>query len=344
MTNLLIIIVIILSVISLVQVIAVLELTSKFRKNATSLPTDKDNETQGYLALGFMIFYLLSVIISLYNWGELILPESASEHGIQIDNLMNISWGIIFLVFFIVQPLLFYFSFKYRGKSDRKATYVAHSNKLELIWTLTPVIVLTVLILYGLNTWISITSPEFKEEPIVIEVYSKQFQWEARYAGKDNVLGKGSVYFVEGKNTMGIDTKDKYGEDDIMVSEIHLPVNRPVLFKFRSQDVIHSAYMPHFRMQMNTVPGMITQFAYTPIITTEDMRQNPNVIEKVDRINKIRKEKGEEEMYEFDYLLLCNKLCGSAHYNMQMKIVVETQEEFNKWISEQKEFAEYMKN
>ena len=108
----------------------------------------------------------------------------------------------------------------------------------------------------------------------------------------------------------------------------------------RSQDVIHSAFMPHFRAQMNCVPGMITEFAFTPVITTDEMRQKPEIIEKVKKINKIREENskelianGEEPLdpYVFDYLLLCNKICGASHYNMQMKIVVETPEEYQNW-------------
>jgi len=115
----------------------------------------------------------------------------------------------------------------------------------------------------------------------------------------------------------------------------------------RSQDVLHSAYMPHFRAQMNCVPGMITQFGFTPSVTTADMRETPEMVEKILNINNIRaekskelQEKGEEVLdpYEFDYLLLCNKICGKSHYNMQMKIVVETQEEFDNWINQQTKF------
>ena len=103
---------------------------------------------------------------------------------------------------------------------------------------------------------------------------------------------------------------------DIIVTELHLPVNRPILFKMRSQDVLHSAYMPHFRAQMNCVPGMITQFSFTPTITTEDYRMLPNIVEKVNNINKIRIKKSEKlasqgeealDRYDFDFLLLCNK-------------------------------------
>jgi len=104
---------------------------------------------------------------------------------------------------------------------------------------------------------------------------------------------------------------------------------------------------------MNCVPGMTTQFSFTPTVTTVDMRQNPDMIDKVANINKIRAEKskkliekGEEalERYEFDYLLLCNKICGKSHYNMQMKIIVETQEEYDAWMKEQKSFKNSLIN
>jgi cytochrome c oxidase subunit 2 len=99
---------------------------------------------------------------------------------------------------------------------------------------------------------------------------------------------------------------------------------------------------------MNCVPGMITQFAFTPSITTEQMRLDEEVMDKVSRINSIRRKnsleliaKGEEalEPYEFDYLLLCNKICGTNHYNMQMKIIVETQEQYDAWIAQQATIA-----
>ena len=97
--------------------------------------------------------------------------------------------------------------------------------------------------------------------------------------------------------------------------------DKPVLFKFRSRDVIHSAYMPHFRAQMNCVPGMETTFEFTPTITTAEMRK------------KLGNDK-------FNYVLLCNKICGAAHYNMQMDIIVESQEDYDKWLSDQKTWAQ----
>ena len=166
-------------------------------------------------------------------------------------------------------------------------------------------------------------------------------------------MGDANVRFLndfDGRNSVGIDSSDPNGMDDIVVSqEFHLPVDRKVIFKFRSQDVLHSAYMPHFRAQMNCVPGMITEFSFTPTITTADMRMNSDVVDKVNRINKIRYENSKEltangeealEPYQFDYLLLCAKICGSSHYNMQMKIVVESEKDYEKWLSQQKTFSE----
>jgi cytochrome c oxidase subunit 2 len=195
-------------------------------------------------------------------------------------------------------------------------------------------------------------SVEEDEDSLVIELYAQQFNWKARYSGDDGVLGDANVRFLQdfdGKNQVGIDATDPNGFDDIVVQELHLPVGREVVFKMRSQDVLHSAYMPHFRAQMNCVPGMITQFAFVPVTTTSEMRQNPDVVAKVKKINKIRVDNskalvanGEEalEPYTFDYLLLCNKICGASHYNMQMKIIVETPEEFEKWIANQQTFAQ----
>jgi cytochrome c oxidase subunit 2 len=190
------------------------------------------------------------------------------------------------------------------------------------------------------------------DDPMVVELYAYQFDWRARYGGLDNTLGEANVRLIEGINQLGVDVSDPNAQDDKVVTELHLPIGKKVLFKMRAQDVLHSAYMPHFRAQMNCVPGMITQFAYTPNITTKDMRLEEDVIAKVKYINEIRTAKnidliakGEEalEMYDFDFLLLCNKICGSNHFNMQMNIIVETEEEFNTWISEQGTIAETLK-
>ena len=265
---------------------------------------------------------------------------------------MLITMVVIFAVGIVTQWLLHYFAFVYRGSKDKKALFYAENHRLEFIWTIIPVIVLAVLIIYGLFTWTDIMSFDEDDDPMVVELYAYQFDWRARYGGLDNTLGEANVRLIEGLNQLGVDVSDPNAQDDKVVTELHLPVGKKVLFKMRAQDVLHSAYMPHFRAQMNCVPGMITQFAYTPNITTKDMRLEEDIIAKVKNINEIRTAKnieliakGEEalEMYDFEFLLLCNKICGSNHFNMQMNIIVETEEEFNTWISEQGTIAETLK-
>ncbi|WP_369047981.1 cytochrome c oxidase subunit II [Tenacibaculum sp. UWU-22] len=304
------------------------------------IATDKDNNRQGTYFLIFLAGLYAMMIYCLIALNVVLLPESASIEGQHDDLLFDITFVLIGIVQFAVQFLLFYFSYKYRGKKGKKALFFADSHKLELIWTVIPAVTIVLLIMYGLWQWHNMMF--INDNEITIEVYGKQFQWEARYAGEDNTLGLDNVNFIKGINTMGVDMSDKNAQDDKQVTELYLPKGRKVLFKFRSQDVIHSAYMPHFRAQMNCVPGMVTQFGFTPKYTTEEMRQKPEVIAKVNEINKIRKAKGEDP-YQFDYLLLCNKICGASHYNMQMKITVVEPAEFDKWLSEQKTLAQVIK-
>ncbi|MFV0249177.1 MAG: cytochrome c oxidase subunit II [Tenacibaculum sp.] len=303
------------------------------------IATDKDNKTQGQIALWFMVVLYAMMIYTLIAWNVILLPESASVEGEHEDNLFNITFWIIGIVQFGMQFLIFYFAYKYRGNKDKKALFYADSNKLELIWTSIPAITIVSLIGYGLWQWNNIMYIGDDENPIVIEVYSQQFRWDARYAGADNELGYGNVNFIKGINVMGVDMSDPNSHDDKQVTELYLPKGKKILFKFRSQDVIHSAYMPHFRAQMNCVPGMVTQFAFTPKYTTEEMRQSSEVIAKTKGINKIRLANGEEP-YEFDYILLCNKICGASHYSMQMKITVVGEDEYIEWLSEQKTLAQ----
>lgn len=342
MSTFLIIVVGILAIVALAQAVRVFELSSILKGDDPEV-TDKDNNTQGLLLLLALIFLFGGFLWMVLKYGDVILAAPASEHGVNYDNLWWISMILIIVVFVITQPLLFGFSYMFRGNKKRKAVYMEHNNRLELFWTAVPAVVLAGLILYGLSTWINITSPSDEEEPMIVELVAQQFSWTARYSGGDNTLGYANVRLIEGANTIGVDPDDENSLDDkvIPVKEIHLPVGKPVRFKFRSLDVIHSAYMPHFRAQMNCVPGASTQFQFTPTVTTAEMRQNPDIVDKVERINEIRSEAGNDQ-WEFDYILLCNKICGSAHYNMQMKIVVETEEEFNAWMKEQKSFAEML--
>ena len=348
MTGLLVIVVLVLLGIAIWQLTKIFHLTqlsagASYDDASSEIANDRDNNVNGYLMFAFLGFIYILTIYSLWKWGHLVLGTPASEHGPQYDNLMEISMWLIFIVQTITQFLLHYFAFKYKGKKGNVAYYFADNDKLEFIWTIIPVIVLAGLILYGLYAWTNIMFiDEEKEDTIFVEVYAKQFSWEVRYAGADGQLGQANVRYIDGVNTLGVDMSDPAGQDDIVTNELHLPKGKQVVFKFRSQDVLHSAYMPHFRAQMNVVPGMVTEFAFVPTITTDEMRSLPEIMNKVANINDIRSKnsaklvaegKSALEPYTFDYLLLCNKICGASHYNMQMKVVVDEAADFDKWLS-----------
>jgi cytochrome c oxidase subunit 2 len=354
MTVLLIITILILTGIALWQITKIFELSQLGQKKDDSqIATEKDNDLNGKLMFAFLVFIYAVTIYSFWTYSKVLLPESASAHGPAYDTLLWISFAVILFAQTLTQAVLHVFAYQYRGINNRKAYFFTHDNKLEFVWTIIPAIIFFLLIIYGMITWGKIMNFEEDEDALVVELYAQQWNWKARYGGEDNVLGDANVRFLndfDGKNPIGIDSSDPNGMDDFVVTqEFHLPVNRKVIFKLRSQDVLHSAYMPHFRAQMNCVPGMITEFSFTPTKTTDEMRMNSDVVDKVNRINKIRFEKsklltakGEEslEPYQFDYLLLCAKICGTSHYNMQMKIVVESEKDYEKWVAKQQIFSE----
>jgi cytochrome c oxidase subunit 2 len=352
MTSLLVIIVLVLLAIAFWQLTKIFDLTQVGGADNSQIANDDDNNTQGYLMFGFLAFIYIFTIYGLLKWSSLVLHTPASKHGGTVDNLMNITWILIFAVQAITQVLVHYFAFKYRGKKDQKALFFSDSTKLEVIWSGIPAVVLAVLILYGLYAWTNIMFVDEDEETVVIELYAQQFKWTARYSGADNVLGKANVRLIEGVNTLGVDVADPNAQDDIVVTELHIPLGKKVHFKIRSQDVLHSAYFPHFRAQMNCVPGMVTEFAFEPIYTSAQYRAMPFMVEKVAAINALRAKKSIElvakgeaalDPYTFDYLLLCNKICGTSHYNMQMKVIVDTPEDYKKWLSDKPTLVQEVK-
>lgn len=380
MMSILVTIVIVLGIIVFAQMVRVLELTSILKNDKQNEISEKQNKTQAINLFIFMLAFFAFFIWLVVDYSHLLLPESASKHGEDIDWLMNFNLIIIIIAFVITHILLFFFALKYRGRKNGKADFVTHNHKLELVWTTVPAVVLAIIIIYGISTWNEITRNE-PEDPLIIELYAKQFDWTARYAGNDGQLGEAHYRLISGTNPLGLITTktineklaeleskkqeleekkaqaipggkieadlddeiiraqkhidivknfqlqaettgipyDKGNDDKLVKVEYHIPVNKPVKFIIRSQDVIHSAFMPHFRAQMNAVPGMITTFYFTPTKTTQEMKQ---ITENPD----------------FNYMLLCNKICGSAHYNMKMDIIVDSEEDFEKWLNEQPVF------
>lgn len=362
------------------------------------------NNVNATLMLFFLIIGMSAGLYELSIHGKYtLLSNASSEHGASIDRMMKITFIFTGIVFFVTQIALFYFAFRYRQKKGVKALYYPENDKLELLWTIIPAIVLTVLVLGGLNAWRGINkAPEAGTAQI--EVFAHQFAWKVRYPGADGKLGNANYNLISEtsnplgvaidfkaeeilkeletdlvkfqqaidnlprdlgrlKGTLGglvgkekaahikqiafIESGDAEAElrlqirrrhtqikriktaleakaiftkdalDDIVGEEIHIVVNKPITFKFRSRDVIHSALMKEFRAQMNVVPGIPTQFTFKPIKTTAQRRaelNDPN----------------------FDYHIICNKICGASHFNMKIKIVVEDQDSYDKWMRDQK--------
>jgi cytochrome c oxidase subunit 2 len=333
--KLLVLLAIVLLIIAAHQLLRIIELSRGLKKTQEWRITDSDNNMMGKGMLTFMILFFLFFFWQINRFIDRSLPPSASEHGVSIDQLWDANIYLITVVFLITNAFLFIFAYKYRGNSKRTAYFFAHNNKLEMLWTIVPAVALAFIIIFGLKYWNEIMDDPQEQNRVTIELYAKQFSWTARYAGKDGKLGASDYRQIGGANEVGYDTTDVACNDDIMVrNEFHIPVGREIEFKMRSRDVIHSAYMPHFRAQMNCVPGMITQFKFKPIYTTAEYRKLPYVIQMMDGINKQRAKFGKEAI-EFDYLLLCNKICGASHYNMQMTIIVDTEKDYNEWIAKQ---------
>ena len=301
------------------KILHVYELTKKIQGKKEGIAWNKFNG----------VMFIIALLVGLYGsyWsytvhGAQILPEAASEHGKSIDSMFNTTLIMTTIVFVLTHIALFFFVFKYKFNKKKRAYFYPHNDTLEKYWTIIPAVALSILVLMGFFIWRGITNVSEGDiaKAIKIDITAQQFKWNVRYAGADNENGKKNYKLIgslNGLNALGLDLSDKRNYDDLQVSELVLPVGRPVRFTITSIDVLHSFYMPHFRVQMNAVPGMPTFFQFTPTITTADMKEKTNDP-------------------KFEYILLCAKICGGSHYNMQFRVKVVTEKEYQKWLTEQK--------
>lgn len=276
------------------------------------------NRTMAGLLVAFFLLGLYGVWACHNSLMTKMLPQSASVEGEAYDSMFVVTVTVTGIVFFITHILLFWFAFRYKATENRTSYFLAHNNKLEVIWTTIPAIVMAILVAIGLRNWMNITSPA-PAEANVIEIVGKQFNWIVRYPGNDNVLGKRNYRQInDATNVLGMDEKDPASADDIVAQngEMHLVVGKPVKLIIGSRDVIHDVGLPHFRLKMDAVPGITTTLWFTPKITSARMKeitQNPN----------------------FVYEISCDQMCGKGHYSMRGTVIVETQEEYDKWLASQ---------
>jgi cytochrome c oxidase subunit 2 len=211
-------------------------------------------------------------------------------------------------VFVAVNLFLAYCIVRYRHRKGNQAHYEPENKKLE--WWLTGItsVGIAAMLAPGLSVWAKfVTVPE---DASVVEVLGQQWAFNYRFPGKDGQLGTSHPHLISVDNPFGMEPNDPVGQDDILVQspQLHLPIDKPVKMLLRAKDVNHQFAVPQFRVKMDMVPGMLTHFWFTPTRTGE-----------------------------FD--VLCEQLCGVAHFAMRGRVVVNTQEDFDKWLDAQPTFG-----
>ena len=286
------------------------------------------NNVNGILMLAFLIVGFGVATWYSLAYFDLYDPPVASEHGVLTDKLFWRTMWITGLVFVITHILLFWFGYKYRYNENKKALFYPENNKLEMLWTGVPAVVLTWLVISGWMAWDGIME-EASEDAEQIEVFGHQFAWVIRYGGMDNDLGDHDYRLIDDFNNLGQDFTDRAGFDDFQYKDLVVPKGQEVVLKIRARDVLHSVYIPHFRLKMDAMPGMPTQFKFIATKTTDEMREelsNP----------------------DFNYELACTEICGNGHFSMKKIVTVLEPEEYEKWKAEQKTWLsknpKYMKD
>jgi len=211
------------------------------------------------------------------------LPKDVSEHGASIDSLFMFILALTGVVFIVTEGLLFWFLWKYDAANAKgPATYIHGSHTLEVVWTIIPAATLLFLAIYQMNTWADVKMRRPAMAPTV-EVVGRQFEWRLRYPGRDGMLG----------------TRD----DLFLTNDLHLPVDEDILIQLKSMDVLHSFFLPNFRIKQDAVPGMKIPVWFKA-----------------------------KETGQFD--IVCAELCGWGHYKMKGRVTIESREEFDRWLAE----------
>ncbi len=338
MTILLSILILALLVIVVVQIGKVTELAGAIRGEE-----DAQRESDYWnsrLGLVFMVIFLAATILSaLYykNWMLGFGPhQAASEHGSSVDLMFAITLFFTGIVFVLTHIALFWFAYKYRYNPNRKAIFNAHDNRLEIIWTIVPAIVMTILVVYGLDAWSKVMADVGPDEDYIeIEATGMQFAWLLRYPGPDGELGPRDYRRITGANPLGQIWTEKANLDDFQPTDIVLPVDKKVRVRITARDVLHNFYLPHFRVKMDAVPGMPTYFVFTPTKTTEEYREELRKYPEYRVPDDPDDPNGPEKWEVFNYELACAELCGNGHFSMRKQVNIVTEEEYEAWLDKQ---------
>lgn len=241
------------------------------------------------------------------------MPVCVTKGGHQIDQVLMIIFWLTAAVWVVVNGVYIYFLAKYRRREGVPATYSHGNNSLEAIWTLIPALIFIALAAYSDHLWSQLRAPAPKDS-LQIDVVAHQFGWFIRYPGPSGKLATGEQSLMTQENTFGTREGDPNLEDNFVNGDLVIPINKPVNIILRSQDVIHSFYVPEFRMYQDTVPGRRIDWVWL----------------EADQLG--------------NFQLACNQLCGSGHYNMKANVRVVTQEEFARWTREKSQAAMQLKS
>lgn len=264
--------------------------------------TKEKGSIEGFFLASFG-WGLVVLVVFLLN-KKWLFPQPLASDRIKIDDIYNTILITTATAFVVVKFLWGLFIWKFSSKKVRKASFWHHSMVLELSWTAVTAIIISIVIIKGINIWGQIYSSPPKNA-IVVEVVAQQFAWNFRLAGKDGKFGIRKPHLIKSDNPIGIDKTDENAKDDIISQdELYLPINEPVVLKITSIDVIHSFFLPNFRVKQDAVPGMISQVWFTP--------------------TKLGK-----------YELMCAELCGLNHYSMRGSVFVVERKKFEQWLEEQ---------
>lgn len=350
-TGLIIALCILFIVVILIQIGRVTELAGKIRgEEEVQFETNRRN---GIFSMVFLVGFLAFCILSAAKYKNWILwygpNEAASEHGGSLDSLFNTTLFFTGIVFVLTHIALFYFAYKYSGKKGQKASFISHDNKLEVIWTAIPAVVMCFLVIKGLVAWNTVMAdipenysasliPQTDEEYIEIEATGAQFLWYLRYPGADGKLGERNYKMIDGLNPLGQDWTDEKNLDDFHPSEIVLPKGKKVRVRITARDVLHNFYLPHFRVKMDAIPGIPTYFVFTPKFTTEEYRQKLKGTPEYEALVDPEDPESQTLWEAFGYELACSELCGTGHYSMKKQVKIVELEEYEEWLKTQNSY------
>jgi len=257
-----------------------------------------------FVSIIFVLIIIGSIIF--HFWSPWWWTPVASNWG-NIDDTIILSFWVTGAVFVAVCLFMAYCVWAYRYRPDRKAEYKPEDKKLEFRLTWLTALGVAALLAPGLVVWNKfITVPE---NAMKIEVVAYQWGWNYRLPGADGILGKTSVGLISDDNPYGLDSSDPSSKDDIIVmdADLHLEINQPVKVELRSLDVLHNFYIPQFRAKMDMLPGIISYYWFTP------------------------EKKG-------DYEILCAEYCGTGHYAMRGRVLVDEEKDYSNWLAKQISF------